>query len=47
MLLTLSVVHIPASNDTVVLVGMFVTPATVSGGGGPLPAGYTPYCGLA
>lgn len=33
MTLTLSVVHIPASDQVVVLVGMFVTPASTAGGG--------------
>jgi hypothetical protein len=44
MNLTLSVVHIPASNETIVLVGVFVIPATTGGGGSPLQHQHTTGC---
>jgi hypothetical protein len=39
MTLTLSVVHIPGSTQTVLLIGMFLTPAMLLGGGS-LRSGY-------
>ncbi len=35
MRITLSVSHVPASTIVLVLVGIFTTPATYSGGGSP------------
>ncbi len=36
MILTISITHIPSSNDVVVLFGMFLTPSMLSGGGSVL-----------